>query len=414
MPATAPQRPTTALDRLYVDIGAESAEQVAAAGVALLDRVRLQHKAGPLGEGAVAGPWLSSQAGAAVLLSLADRWRESPPEGRLTLVFAEQQHYHNTGLLRALRRFSGDDAPDRILLLRPGGDEGLEAAAAGPGGDALLRDLLVRGRERGLEIQPRAATALSFGPFEAGSPWPAPAAALSLGAANPTTTAQYFRWELLGEAARMLAAMAGDVSETDWTAALRRQRPAPAPPASPGPAADVDPLFELLAELVEAPGVSGAEERVRDLIQARLPAWARQRSAVDEAGNLIVRLGRDAEPAAVLIAHMDEIGFRVSRVDATGRIAVDSRGGLSDELFAYRPLLLWTPEGPRPALMERAGTVRIGGGLAAEATALGAAPGLTLAPPKRLLRLLGERVTGRSLDDRAGCAVLLLALRNLQ
>ncbi|MBI1353054.1 MAG: M20/M25/M40 family metallo-hydrolase [Acidobacteria bacterium] len=395
-----------ALDRLYVDIGAASADEVAAAGVTLLDRVRLRQGAVPFGREGLAGPWLSSQAGAAVLLALADRWRQNPPAGRVTLVFADQQHYHNAGLLRTLRRFAAEP-PDRIVALRPTGNDGLEGAAASPGGDQILRDLIALGRERSVEIHPRATATFSFGPFETASPWPAPAAAVNLGPANAGSSAEYYSWEELGQATGLLAAFAGDSSDTDWTAALRRHRPAP---AEQRPTSPPDPLFDLLSELIEAPGVSGDEGAVRELIQQRLPAWARERSETDEAGNLIVRLGRGDEPKAVFIAHMDEIGFRISRIDATGRIAVDSRGGLSDELFAFRPLILRTPNGARTAWMERAGSVRLGPGLQAEAEALGAEVGQTLTPPKKLIRLLGERINGRSLDDRAGCAALLLAL----
>jgi len=394
------------LDKLYIDVGASSAEEVAAAGVAVLDRVRLAIEPTPLGPDAVTGPWLSSHAGAAVLLALADAFERRPPTaGRTTLVFADQQHYHNQGLLRALRR----DRPDRILIIRPGGDGGLEAAAAGERGGQLLQALLDRAKELGVELNRRTSAKLSFGPFESGDPWPAPAVVLTLGPQNEGTPAEVLTWPGLAEAASLLADLAG-ATETEWAPRLRqvrRDKPATNTVSNP------DPLFDLLAELTQLPGVSGAEGPVRQAIRRRLPPWAVERARTDEAGNLIVRLGKPGKPRAIFIAHMDEIGFAVTRVDSSGRLSLASRGGLSDELYSYRPLRMWTPQGPVSAVMERVGSALLGVQSDEEAEAAGAREGVSLTPPKQLRRLLGERINGRALDDRAGCATLLLALERL-
>lgn len=396
------------LDKLYVDIGAESAEEVAAAGAAVLDRVRLAIEPTPLSDNAVTGPWISSQAGAAILLALADRLQADPPaEGRVTLVFADQQQYHNQGLLRALRR----EQPNRIAVLRPGGDGGWESASAGDGGAKLLSDLSERSQSLGMALNRRTSARLSFGPFEATDPWPAPAVVLTPGPVNEGTPAEILRWSSLAEGAALLADWIG-LQPTDWEAALRAPRPGESPGASEQ-TGNPEPIFDLLAELVALPGVSGAEEPVRAAIQQRLPAWAASRAAVDEAGNLIVKLGGAGEPKAIFIAHMDEIGFEVTRIDPTGRLSLAGRGGLSDELYNYRPLRLWTAAGPVPAVMERAGSALLGVSSAKQAHEAGAEVGLTLTPPKTLRRLLGHRINARSLDDRAGCAALLLALRRV-
>lgn len=395
-----------ALDKLYIDIGASSAAEVAAAGVAALDRVRLAIEPTPLGQDAIAGPWLSSHAGASVLLALADTLQADPPtQGSTTLVFADQQHYHNQGLLRALRR----ERPDRIVVIRPGGDRGIEVAAAGEQGSELLRELTDRAKDLDIELERRTTAQLSFGPFESGAPWPAPAAVLTLGPLNESTPAEVLTWTGLAEAARLLADLVGH-PDADWRQQLKQERPSERAVA---PAAKSDALFDLLAELTALPGVSGAEEPVRQAIRQRLPKWAQPRAEVDHAGNLIVRLGNPGKPRAIFIAHMDEIGFAVTRIDSTGRLSLASRGGLSDELYSYRPLRMWTPGGPVAAVMERVGSALLGVGSDGEAEAVGAADGLSLTPPKKLRRLLGERVNGRALDDRAGCATLLLALDRL-
>lgn len=394
------------LEKLYVDVGAASAEELAQAGVAVLDRVRLAIEPARLGAGAVTGPWLSSQAGGAILLALADHLAKSAPTpGRTTLVFANSQQYHNQGLLHALRR----ERPDQIVVLRPGGDRGLEVAAAGERAGELLGALDDHAKELEIDLNRSGSARLSFGPFEGGSQWPAPAATLTLGPRNEGTPAEILTWQGLSEAARLLAGLLG-APAADWETALRQPRPLP---KKDDIAESSDELFELLADLVELPGVSGAEEPIREAIRQRLPAWAAQDATVDDAGNLIVPLGRPGKPRALFIAHMDEIGFEISRIDSTGRLSLTSKGGLSDELYAFRPLRLWTEDGPVPAVMQRTGSALLTVDSEESARELGASVGATLTPPKKLRRLLGGRINGRSLDDRAGCATLLLALQQL-
>ncbi|HLB82035.1 MAG TPA: hypothetical protein VJJ54_03005, partial [Gemmatimonadales bacterium] len=67
----------------------------------------------------------------------------------------------------------------------------------------------------------------------------------------------------------------------------------------------------VLSPLIESYGVSGAEGPVREAVKHLLPAWAK--SETDTAGNLWVRLGQ-GNPLVVFVAHMDEIGFRVTAI----------------------------------------------------------------------------------------------------
>ncbi|HKE91667.1 MAG TPA: M20/M25/M40 family metallo-hydrolase, partial [Gemmatimonadales bacterium] len=57
--------------------------------------------------------------------------------------------------------------------------------------------------------------------------------------------------------------------------------------------------------------------------------------------------------------------------------------------------------------------VSVGVTSAADASALGVAPGQTVTMPKQFVRLAGTRATGRSFDDRVGDASFILALRHL-
>src|SRR5256885_1380370 len=71
----------------------------------------------------------------------------------------------------------------------------------------------------------------------------------------------------------------------------------------------------VLSQLVESYGVSGAEGPVRETVKRLLPNWAR--TETDTAGNLWVRVGQGDAPV-VIVAHMDEIGFRVDTILADG------------------------------------------------------------------------------------------------
>lgn len=177
----------------------------------------------------------------------------------------------------------------------------------------------------------------------------------------------------------------------------------------------------VLSQLVESYGVSGAEAPVREIVNRLLPSWAR--SETDTAGNLWVRVGQGEGPV-VIVAHMDEIGFRVDTILADGLLALRNRGGFFPSLFEAKPALIHGERGDIPGIFlpRDSGTTRrtppplrvsVGAETKAGAESLGVRVGQTITMPKQYIRLAGTRATGRSFDDRMGCAALILALRAL-
>src|SRR5207249_3705717 len=177
----------------------------------------------------------------------------------------------------------------------------------------------------------------------------------------------------------------------------------------------------VLAPLVETYGGSGAEGPVREAVKRLLPAWAR--SETDTAGNLWVRVGQGG-PVVAFIAHLDEIGFRVSGIRDDGTLELETRGGFFPSLFEAQPALVHTDKGdvagvfmPRDSGLTRRTPpplrVDVGATSRASAMARGVSPGATVTMPKQYVRLAGTRATGRSFDDRVGSATQLLALRHL-
>src|SRR5258707_11263802 len=163
------------------------------------------------------------------------------------------------------------------------------------------------------------------------------------------------------------------------------------------------------------------EAPVRSAVQHLLPGWARAETAT--AGNLWVRTGQGDGPV-VIVAHMDEIGFRVDTINADGTLGLRNRGGFILSLFEARPALIHTDRADIPGIFlpRDSGLTRrtppplrvsVGATTRAGAESLGVKVGQTITMPKQYVRLAGTRATGRSFDDRMGCAALILALRQL-
>jgi putative aminopeptidase FrvX len=73
-----------------------------------------------------------------------------------------------------------------------------------------------------------------------------------------------------------------------------------------------------LFELMMTPGLSGHEERVARLIRTRL-SDAGIGSRVDRMGNVIASFDGDRNaPTVMIFTHMDQLGFFVRKIEATG------------------------------------------------------------------------------------------------
>src|SRR5262249_40296396 len=90
--------------------------------------------------------------------------------------------------------------------------------------------------------------------------------------------------------------------------------------------------WSALLPLLSAYGVSGPEDAVRRAVLAQLPATARAVAFRDVSGNLILPLG-EGRPGRLFVAHLDEIGYRITALDADGRARVERQGGFYDWLY---------------------------------------------------------------------------------
>ena len=397
---------------LFIDVGASSKQEVGAAGIDLLNPVTLEKRFFALGKsGSVTAPWVSARAGGAILLQLAAAMRASPPESAVTLAFVSQQFFYNRGLVRVLKRVSAD----RVVVIRPGGDTDSLVSPVAGWTSQLADSLVERARALGLTLRLNRSQPLSFGPFGSENVWPNPerSALLTLGVENAGTPVELLQTDTLAALTRLLADLCG-VSPPPAAESLRKSFSPARLCVVAEPLAEDKPLSSpfaaLLKELTETPGVSGSEQMVRSRVQVHLPAWARARSVVDQKGNLIVRLGSPGPPRAIFAAHMDEIGFRVSRIGSRGRLSVETVGGGSPNLLAWHPVLVHGNMGSVPGILERGARVRTGAASMKDAADQGIEVGTTVTVIKKFRSLLGKRATARSLDDRIGCSVLLSVL----
>jgi putative aminopeptidase FrvX len=193
-----------------------------------------------------------------------------------------------------------------------------------------------------------------------------------------------------------------------------------------------DRLRDTLSKLMTIPGLSGHEDRVRRYIRAQLEEFG-VASRSDRLGNLIATLEGDPEaPSVMLFTHMDQLGFVVRKIELDGLVRIERVGGVPERALPSQPVLLCVGEGSdvqgviankshHATTADEKYTVvpyaelYIDTGLSsAEAVA---AAGIEVGTPvvylPRVLELAGDRVAGTSVDDRAGCAVLLESARQL-
>ena len=184
--------------------------------------------------------------------------------------------------------------------------------------------------------------------------------------------------------------------------------------------------LELLAELCETPGAPGREERIREVARRELEPIADE-VTVNPLGSLVARRAGRGGPRLMLSAHMDEIGFMVSHVEEAGYLRLLPLGGFDPKtLTAQRVLvhgredllgvlgtkavhLMSDEEKRTPAKLD---DYFVDVGLPAERVRELVRPGDVVTRERGMARL-GDLVTCKSLDNRAGLYVMIEAVRAL-
>ncbi|MEM3743942.1 MAG: hypothetical protein QXW43_05385, partial [Candidatus Methanomethyliaceae archaeon] len=89
--------------------------------------------------------------------------------------------------------------------------------------------------------------------------------------------------------------------------------------------------MELLRKVSEAPGISGFEYGIAEIIKKELEGSA-EKIEEDRFGNLYVHKG-DGPKTIMITAHTDEIGLIVKHIDERGFIRFAKIGGVPDHVL---------------------------------------------------------------------------------
>ena len=97
----------------------------------------------------------------------------------------------------------------------------------------------------------------------------------------------------------------------------------------------------LLEKLCNANGISGDEDRVRDIIISEIKNSGAEYT-VDNMGNLLVfKKGKNTPNKRLLIsAHMDEVGFIVTNITSEGYIKFDEVGGIDRRVILGKSVVI--------------------------------------------------------------------------
>lgn len=186
----------------------------------------------------------------------------------------------------------------------------------------------------------------------------------------------------------------------------------------------------LLEKLSNANGISGAEGAVAKIIRDEIAPYVDE-IRTDRMGNLIaVKKGDDFK--IMLAAHMDEIGLMVQYIDEKGFIRFVGVGGWYNPVLVSQRVILHGEMGDVPGVlgmkpphvMEEADRkkpielanlfIDVGAHSAEEVEAMGITVGTTVTIDRDYQPLAGTVVTGKALDNRVGCAMLIGALKEME
>jgi len=188
-----------------------------------------------------------------------------------------------------------------------------------------------------------------------------------------------------------------------------------------------DALYQTLAELTALDGVSGFEQPVvRALRDALTPLV--DEIEIDTMGNLYARKRGGDGPTLMISAHSDEIGAVVKSIEPNGFLRFDTLGGVIPALLNGRRVRvgghlgvigcksghLQSPEEQRRVVPPDDLYIDVCADSADEVSAMGIEPGTPVAYHSPLMRYARQdRVCGKSIDNRIGCAIVLQTMREL-
>jgi endoglucanase len=192
-----------------------------------------------------------------------------------------------------------------------------------------------------------------------------------------------------------------------------------------------DATIELLRELTEAPGVSGYEKDIREILRKHLRKVTKIEQ--DRLGSIVCRKdGESKDPRIMLAGHMDEIGFIVKLITDEGFLKISPLGGwwghvmlaqrvviktLKGDVFGIigsKPPHILSDEERKKVQEPKDMYVDIGATSSDEVKTVGVRVGDPIVPicPFTVLGT-GKTYLGKAFDDRIGCALVVDVIKSL-
>jgi endoglucanase len=184
----------------------------------------------------------------------------------------------------------------------------------------------------------------------------------------------------------------------------------------------------FLERLLDAPGPSGFEVRPARVWRQEAETFADE-VRVDIHGNSMATVNPGGSPRVMLAGHVDEIGLQVTHIDENGFLYFAEIGGWDPQVLVGQRVRILGEEGDVPGVVGKKAIhlmtpddrnkasrikdlwVDVGAGSADEVRELGLRVGDPMVLDQRLLRLAGDRIASRAIDDRIGAFVVLEAAR---
>ncbi|MBE6836584.1 MAG: M42 family metallopeptidase [Ruminococcus sp.] len=180
---------------------------------------------------------------------------------------------------------------------------------------------------------------------------------------------------------------------------------------------------DLIFDLISSTGVSGDEFPASETAEKELCKFCE--TEIDHFGNVIGCRGKidDKKATLLLDAHIDEIGFIVTYITDDGFLKVSNCGGIDRRLLLAQQVTIFGKEkitgiitSTPPHLEEddkkvpKIDDIYIDTGLSKEECEKIVSLGDRVIIANKPISLQGDRISGKSLDDRCGVAVILRAL----
>ena len=199
----------------------------------------------------------------------------------------------------------------------------------------------------------------------------------------------------------------------------------------------LDETLSMLKELTDAKGIPGNEREPREVMKKYIVPYADE-IVQDGLGSLIAKkTGEENGPKVMVMGHLDEVGFMVSKIDDKGFVSFQNVGGWWSQVMLAQRVTIVTRKGDTvtgvigskpPHILSadaRKKTVEfkdmfidIGATSKEEAKEWGILPGDMIVPYFEFTVMNNEKLLlAKAWDNRIGCAIaidVLKALKDIQ